>query len=130
MLYPIEHLTTHSDVVRYQSSLVPLLQSCLNPDPPMSSMDFLAPLTEEQAAADWTDVAAAVGASSSTAHLLVMTGPETVIASAQLLLIPKATHQHRAELARLMVLPEYQGRGLGKTMSAYAERFAKGGART
>jgi ribosomal protein S18 acetylase RimI-like enzyme len=39
---------------------------------------------------------------------------EPVAATVQLLTTAKATHQHRADLAKLIVLPAYQGRGLAR----------------
>lgn len=116
-----------ADIEAHLPSLRSLLQSCVNTDPSTSSIGFLAPLSDADADHYWRSLGASLG---TTCHLFVMSDPaagegEEVAATAQLLTIPKATHAHRGEVAKLLVRPAGRRSGLGRGMMAHVEAFAR-----
>lgn len=121
----ITHLLTTEDVGTFLPSLCSLLQACVNSDPSTSSIGFLAPLSAEDAEEYWM----AVGLKLSQAHhLFVLTDADNeheVLATVQLVTALKATHRHRGEVAKLLVRPSAQRRGLGKLVMDHVESFAK-----
>jgi GNAT superfamily N-acetyltransferase len=97
-------------------------------------MGFFAPVSEDDAAATWANDGAALDSTPLLFYMFIATDPaaaatgqdeDRVIATVQLAVQAKQTHQHRAELRRLIVLPEYQGRGYGRAMAEYAESFSR-----
>lgn len=128
--YAISRISGPADIEAHLPSLRSLLQSCVNTDPSTSSIGFLAPLSDADADRYWRSLGAILGA---TCHLfiLVLTGPASgqeegeVAATAQLLTIPKATHAHRGEVAKLLVRPSGRRSGLGRAMMAHVEAFAR-----
>ncbi|KAJ0106790.1 hypothetical protein J7T55_001314 [Diaporthe amygdali] len=124
----ISRLSTIADIEAHLPSLRALLQSCVNPDPPTSSIGFIAPLSDAEADQYWRSLGTSLGI---TNHLFILTGPgdrdggPEVTATVQLLRIPKATHAHRGEVAKLLVLPTHQRSGLGRTMMEHVEGYAR-----
>ncbi len=51
--------------------------------------------------------------------------PPPVLGTVALVTIPKVTHGHRAEVVKLLIRPEEQGRGLGKLLMAHVENYAQ-----
>lgn len=121
-----------ADIEAHLPSLRSLLQSCVNTDPSTSSIGFLAPLSDADADHYWRSLGPGLG---TTCHLFVMSDPAAgegrtqekgeVAATAQLLTIPKATHAHRGEVAKLLVRPAGRRSGLGRGMMAHVEAFAR-----
>lgn len=133
--HTITRLSGPADVEAHLPSLRTLLQSCVNPDPSASSIGFLAPLSGADADRYWRSIGTSLGA---TCHLFVLSvpaagpgdggrPPEEVAATAQLLTIPKATHAHRGEVAKLLVRPSGRRAGLGRAVMAHVEGFARDG---
>lgn len=133
--YAISCLSGPADIEAHLPSLRSVLQSCVNTDPSTSSIGFLAPLLDADADRYWRSLGASLGA---TCHLfiLVLTGSASgeeegedgeseVAATAQLLTVPKATHAHRGEVAKLLVRPSGRRSGLGRAMMAHVEAFAR-----
>lgn len=136
--HSISRLLGPADVEAHLPSLRSLLQSCVNNDPSTSSIGFLAPLSGADADRYWRSLGPSLGL---TCHLFVMScptghgggdehsegeeGAEVVAATAQLLIIPKATHAHRGEVAELLVRPSGRRSGLGRAMMAHVESFAR-----
>lgn len=139
--HAISRLSCPADVEAHLPSLRSLLQSCVNNDPSTSSIGFLAPLSVADADQYWRSLGPNLGV---TCHLFVWTGPAghsggdeprleeeegaaevVVMATAQLLIIPKATHAHRGEVAKLLVRPSGRRSGLGRAMMAHVESFAR-----
>ncbi|KAK9419664.1 hypothetical protein SUNI508_07150 [Seiridium unicorne] len=68
-----------------------------------------------------------VDQSPATLYLFVLTKSEAskdVLATSQIHVIPKATHQHRAEIAKLLVHPSPRRRGIATAMMKLVEKFA------
>lgn len=134
--HTILRLSGPADIEVRLPSLRSLLQSCVNTDPSSSSIGFLAPLSDADADRYWLSLGASLG---TTCHLFVMSDPAgrgadgdrpgeeegEVAATAQLLIIPKATHAHRGEVAKLLVRPSGRRSGLGRAMMAHVESFAR-----
>lgn len=134
--HAISRLSGPADIEAHLPSLRSLLQSCVNVDPSTSSIGFLAPLSGADADRYWRSLGPSLGAA--TCHLFVMScptggdepgegeeGAEVVAATAQLLIVPKATHAHRGEVAKLLVRPSGRRSGLGRAMMAHVESFAR-----
>lgn len=133
--HTIVQLSGPADIEAHLPSLRTLLQSCVNTDPSTSSMGFLAPLSD--AGADW--YWRSLGTSNSlglTCYLFILLDESTgkndsssstrdVAATAQLSIIPKATHSHRGEVAKLLVSPSRRRSGVGRAMMAHVEGFAR-----
>lgn len=125
--HTITLLSGPADIEAHLPSLRSLLQSCVNTDPSTSSIGFLAPLSDEDADRYWRSLGPSLG---TTCHLFVMSDPaagegDEVAATAQLLTIPKATHAHRGEVAKLLVRPAGRRSGLGRAVMAHVEAFAR-----
>ncbi|KAK7699812.1 hypothetical protein SLS64_011424 [Diaporthe eres] len=134
--HAISRISGPADIEAHLPSLRSLLQSCVNTDPSTSSIGFLAPLSDADADRYWRSLGPSLGA---TCHLfiLVLTGSASgeevegegeegeVAATAQLLTIPKATHAHRGEVAKLLVRPSGRRAGLGRAMMTHVEAFAR-----
>lgn len=125
--HTIALLSGPADIEAHLPSLRSLLQSCVNTEPSTSSIGFLARLSDEDADRYWRSLGPGLG---TTCHLFVMSDPaagegEEVAATAQLLTIPKATHAHRGEVAKLLVRPAGRRSGLGRGMMAHVEAFAR-----
>lgn len=137
--HTIALLSGPADIEAHLPSLRSLLQSCVNTDPSTSSIGFLAPLSDEEADHYWRSLGPGLG---TTCHLFVMSDPAgpkkdggqpregeektgEVAATAQLLTIPKATHAHRGEVAKLLVRLAGRRSGLGRAMMAHVEAFAR-----
>lgn len=115
-----------ADANPFLSSLKCLLQSCVNLDPSTSSIGFLAPLSDADADEYWRSVVSKLDHEPRACYLFVVTEPgrTEVLATVQLFTIPKRTHAHRGEIAKLMVRPSAQRRGLGKVAMEHVETFA------
>ncbi|KAK6082254.1 hypothetical protein SCUP515_02546 [Seiridium cupressi] len=93
-----------------------------------SSIGFHAPLSDQDADKYWLDVFTKVDQSPATLYLFVLTKSEAskdVLATSQIHIIPKATHQHRAEIAKLLVHPSARRRGIATAMMKFVEKFAR-----
>lgn len=134
----ITRLTTAAHVEAKLPSLQTLLQSCVNPEPSTSSIGFLAPLSDSDAGEYWMSVGSKLEDKPLTTYLFVLTAlvtdnghvneddhDEQVLATVQLFVIPKATHSHRAEVAKLLVRPSARRLGVGKNMMSHVEQFAR-----
>ncbi|KAI5458285.1 acyl-CoA N-acyltransferase [Mariannaea sp. PMI_226] len=133
MEYTITQITSSSHLQQHLESLRALLQSCVNLDPSTSSIGFLAPLSDEDADDYWLSCGSAIDSQPTPCHLFVVTAPANgpneqsteVLATVQLQTIPKATHSHRAEVAKLLVLPSARRLGIARKLAAHVEAFAK-----
>lgn len=87
-----------------------------------ASVGFLAPLSETDAAAYWRETFAELG---DTRLLWVAEVDGQVVGTAQLCPSPKANGRHRAEIQKLLVHPDYRGRGIAARLMAEAESAAR-----
>lgn len=125
MSHIITHLLTVDDVKAHMPSLRTLIQSCDNPDPSTSSIGFLAPLSDADADGYWMTVSSKL---SEAHHLFELTNPagsQEILATVQLVTVLKRTHAHRGEVAKLLVRPFAQCRGLGRLMMEHVEKYAR-----
>lgn len=149
----LSRLVSANDVAARLLSLRTLLQACVNADPSMSSIGFLAPLSDAQADEYWTAIGSLLDRPQPSVFLFVVTSPSpssalsiddndndndntapataavagetAVLGTIQVLTIPKANHSHRAEVAKLLVRPSARRMGLASMLMAHAEAFAK-----
>jgi GNAT superfamily N-acetyltransferase len=128
----ISRLSGPEDIEAHLPSLRTLLQSCVNTNPSTSSIGFLAPLSDADADRYWRSLA--TSSLGTTCYLFILldkptskddSGTGEVAATAQLFTIPKATHAHRGEVAKLLVRPSSRRSGLGRAMMAHIECFAR-----
>ena len=102
-------------------ALVALLQDVVHDG---ASVGFLAPLSEELAAAYWQQVFASL----SKDHALWLAYWQgQVVGSVQLDRCTKANGKHRAELQKLFVLTTFRGRGISSALLNVAEQSARDG---
>ncbi|QPC88157.1 GNAT family N-acetyltransferase [Mesorhizobium sp. NBSH29] len=91
------------------------------------SVSFMHPLANKDAAEFWEKWLQAAARDESVV-LGAFDGP--VLVSTVTLLLDMAPNQpHRAEIAKMMTLAEYRGRGIAKRLMVEAERIARGRAR-
>jgi len=125
--FKITELTTAEDVRTYLSFLSTILQECVNEG---SSVGFLVPFSPAEAEAYWLSLLPAI--KNHTVHLFILTSstsalsPAPVLGTIQLSTLTKATHAHRAEVQKLLVLPSARKMGLGRRLMGFIESFAKG----
>ncbi|KAM0278270.1 hypothetical protein ACHAQH_005283 [Verticillium albo-atrum] len=126
--YAITQIRTPADRERFLPSLRRLLQSCVNPEPAISSITFLAPLSDADATTYWLDLWPNLFGVEPLVSLFVLTRPASsateALGTVQLACSPKQTHAHKAEIHKLLVLPEERAKGLGRKLMAHAESFA------
>lgn len=135
--HTIAQLSGPADIEAHLPSLRALLQSCVNTDPSTSSIGFIAPLSDADADRYWRSLGTNKSLGT-TCHLFILlvdkptskdddssSSTGDVAATAQLFTIPKATHAHRGEVAKLLVSPPCRRSGLGKAMMAHVEGFAR-----
>ncbi|MED4911908.1 GNAT family N-acetyltransferase [Brevibacillus centrosporus] len=84
-----------------------------------ASIGFLPPLDPHVARVYWSDVLA------DNVVVWVARLDGVVVGSIQLHLATKQNAQHRAEIAKLMVHPTQQRKGMGRTLMAIAEKRAR-----
>ncbi|RFU76253.1 acetyltransferase gnat family domain-containing [Trichoderma arundinaceum] len=125
--FVLSSVTDASAVEKHLSSLRQLLQHCVNDEPGISSIGFLAPLSDHTAATYWLELLSTVLGPGATTTLLIATAPgsDKVIATVQLARMPKETHAFKGEIRKLMVHPEYRRHGLGRRMMDEVERVAR-----
>jgi len=111
-----------SSLAAAQHDLVALLRSCVHGG---ASLGFLAPLPEADAIRYWT----AVGPQIDSGDRLVLVAREapggTVVGSAQLAFESRPNGRHRAEVAKVMVLPSHRRRGIAAGLMTEIERHAR-----
>jgi acetyltransferase len=88
-----------------------------------ASVGFVLPLSDAEVVAYWTGVLADVPAGKRV--LLVARDAERIVGSVQLELAQRSNSRHRCELQKLLVLRSHRGRGLGTSLMAVAEDFAR-----
>ncbi|CAJ2504772.1 Uu.00g121660.m01.CDS01 [Anthostomella pinea] len=118
----------HGQMQEYLESLRSLVQVCVNPDPPTSSLGFLAPVSDDEADSYWHSISQKLAEQPPTLHLFVVatdSTPTVVLATAQLHTIPKVTHQHRAKIAKVLVHPSARRKGIAKALMRHVEVFAR-----
>ena len=87
-----------------------------------ASVGFLAPLSRDRAAGYWSQLLASLGGALA---LWVAESEGRLVGSVQLALCEKENGRHRADLQKLVVMRAHRGRGIGTTLLAAAESFAR-----
>lgn len=77
-----------------------------------ASIGFLPPLETPEAAAYWRDVGREIAAGEK--ELYAASAGERLLGAVQLFLPAKPNASHRAEVQKLMVLPDTRGQGIGR----------------
>ncbi|KAL7810819.1 acyl-CoA N-acyltransferase [Trichoderma gracile] len=124
----ISTITDASAVEKHLPSLRVLLQHCVNDEPEISSIGFLAPLADHAATSYWLDLlSSSVFGPGATTTLLIATAPgsDQVVATVQLARMAKETHAYKGEVRKLMVHPDYRRHGLGRRLMDEVERVAR-----
>ncbi len=88
-----------------------------------ASVSFMHPLPRAKAQAFWRDIAA--GAARGERALLVAQGAHGIVGTVQLILAQPENQPHRADLAKLLVLPHARRRGIGAALMRGAEGVAR-----
>jgi ribosomal protein S18 acetylase RimI-like enzyme len=107
------------------SELVELLQDAVKSG---ASIGFLAPLSTAEARNYW--MAALSEVARSERVILLARDGTSIIGCAQLVLTTRANARHRAEIQKLIVHTQWQGKGLGRALLEAIEAAAGGKGRT
>ncbi|KUJ20820.1 N-acetyltransferase GCN5 [Mollisia scopiformis] len=121
--FTILRLTRTEEVLSRKAQLCEILQDCVNEG---SSIGFLAPLSLDEASTYWTQVSQLI--MTGNLHLFILTkssAPSTIIATVQLVIVPKVTHLHRAEVIKLLVSPQARRQGIARRLMDYVEDFTR-----
>jgi acetyltransferase len=113
------------ELTGHLQDLICLLQATVEDG---ASIGFLPPLSDAEARAYWSDVAAAMRGGSRTLTVALLDG--RVVGAVQLGLEVRANGRHRAEVMKLMVHPDARGNGIGRELMLRAESLARGLGRT
>ena len=112
---------TAPDIARHLSSLGALLHACVHAG---ASINFVLPFSQSQSEAFWRDkVMPAVRAGGRT--LLVADDGQRIVGSVQLDTDTPPNQPHRAEVAKLMVHPDFRRRGIARTLMVELQRLAR-----
>lgn len=113
---------TPTNVAQYYDGLTELLLACVEAG---ASIGFLWPLHAEQALGFWQNIGHSLHCDER--RLLIMVDDESnkLAATVQLCLDMPANGQHRAEIAKLMVHPDFRRRGLARQLMMQAMLLAK-----
>lgn len=120
----LHHIDNTQALEQWTPSLTNLLQSCVNDDPPSSSLGFHAPLSTKDATEFWLSLSPQLFGTKSRITLFVLARGPSAIGTVHLVSHPKATHAHKVEVAKLLVSSEERGLGLGRKLMEFSERFA------
>lgn len=105
-----------------------MLQSCVNPEPALSALDFLAPLSDADASMYWHNLRLDLFDPNPLMSLFVLGRPASsameVLGTVQLVRNPQPTLAKLASIHNLLVLPAERGHGLGDRLMAHVESFA------
>ncbi|MEE4492576.1 GNAT family N-acetyltransferase [Streptomyces sp. NPDC050529] len=112
---------TGPELVTYADELAALLVETVDGG---ASVGFLAPLDRDAAACWWRERAASVDAGHH--QVWIARDGERIAGTIALTPAPLPNARHRAEVAKLMVRPSAQGRGLGRALLDAVERSAAG----
>ncbi|KAI1854461.1 hypothetical protein JX266_000579 [Neoarthrinium moseri] len=126
--YHITRIGSPVQFDKYRVALRNLLQLCVNPDPVNSSIGFRAPLADVEAESYWKSLSAKLDVTPITVHLFVLSATQSsadVLATVQIFTIPKITHRHRAEIAKLLVHPSARRKGIATILMDFVEEFAR-----
>ncbi|WP_405702267.1 GNAT family N-acetyltransferase [Streptomyces sp. NBC_01383] len=107
------------ELVTYADELAALLVETVDGG---SSVGFLAPLDRGAAACWWRERAASLAAGHQ--QIWIARDGERIAGTIALVRAPLPNARHRAEVAKLMVRPSAQGRGLGRSLLDAVERSA------
>jgi acetyltransferase len=88
-----------------------------------ASIGFLPPLSDADARAYWSDVAAALRSGGRTLSVALLNG--RVAGAVQLGLEMRPNGRHRAEVMKLMVHPDARGNGIGRELMLRGESLAR-----
>ncbi|EKJ76585.1 hypothetical protein NXS19_009564 [Fusarium pseudograminearum] len=120
----LHHIDNTQTLEHWTPSLTKLLQSCVNDDPPSSSLGFHAPLSTKGATEFWLSLSPQIFGPKSRISLFILARGPSAIGTVHLVSHPKATHAHKVEVAKLLVSSEERGLGLGRKLMEISERFA------
>ncbi|KJZ77122.1 hypothetical protein HIM_03443 [Hirsutella minnesotensis 3608] len=125
--YQLTTVKDGPDTDRLLPSLTELLLHCVNDDPAVSSIGFLAPLADHVATNYWRGLLSSAKSHDADTTVLVATvrGSDNVVATAQIVRMLKETHSHRGEVRKLLVHPAHRRGGLGRLMMTAAEEHAR-----
>jgi acetyltransferase len=114
----IESIATAEEGERWRSSLVALLQDVVDNG---ASVGFMPPLAAAEANAYWTGI---LGDLDNRVLLIARRGEE-LLGSVQVALERRANGNHRAEIAKLIVLGSARRQGIGRALMHAAETAAQ-----
>ncbi|MGF1736819.1 GNAT family N-acetyltransferase [Photobacterium satsumensis] len=112
----VQEIITMSEI---EQELIELLLECVNDG---ASIGFLPPLGKVEATGYWHSIEGEVA--KGERRLFIAKNSGKVVGVVQLALCQKANGIHRAEIEKLMVLPQQRGNGLGKALVDAAEQAA------
>ena len=101
--------------------LILLLRECVQGG---ASLGFLLPLPDTEASAFWDEVESEITAGRRVV-LAARDAAGVVAGSGQLVPSTRANGRHRAEISKLLVLPQNRGKGLGSRIMAALEAEAR-----
>ena len=102
------------------AGLATLLVACVEGG---ASVGFVLPMTHEKAAGFWRRVGDTLVRGAR--HLLVAEVSGTIVGTVQLVEPSSENQPHRADIAKMLVLPAARGRGVGARLLEAAERLAR-----
>ncbi|WP_174873930.1 GNAT family N-acetyltransferase [Vogesella oryzae] len=109
----------HLDATQ-QQQLAALLQDCVNGG---ASVGFLAPLSGQEAAHYWQQLARELHPTSLRCWLALH--DDSIVGTVQLALCGKANGRHRGEIQKLLVHSRHRGRGIARQLMQAAEQAAR-----
>jgi ribosomal protein S18 acetylase RimI-like enzyme len=122
----LPHTLSDDQVQRHLDDLGELLRQVVEGG---ASVNFILPFTHEEARQYWVD-SVLPGVLSRKTRALFAWADRTIVGTVLLMLAPQPNQRHRADIGKMLVLPEFRRQGIARSLMTGIEAIAREEKRT